>query len=87
MASAIRFSAAPLSSIRGRFDLITANILSSVLIEMAPRLKARLRPGGYLVLAGILAREAEQVAAAYGPELRRLDIRADGPWRALLLQR
>lgn len=87
VANAIRFSAAPLSSIRGRFDLITANILGSVLIAMAPRLKARLRPGGYLVLAGILAREAEQVAAAYGPELRRLDLRADGPWRAILLQR
>lgn len=87
VAGAIRFTAAPLSSIRGRFDLITANILSSVLLEMAPRLKTRLEPGGYLVLAGILAREAEQVATAYGPELTRLAIRADGPWRALLLQR
>lgn len=83
---AIRFSAAPLSSIRGHFDLITANILSSVLIEMAPRLKARLRPSGYLVLAGILAREAARVAAAYGPELRQLDTRDDGAWRALLFQ-
>ena len=87
VAGAIRLSAAPLGSIRGRFDLITANILSSVLIEMAQRLKTRLRPGGYLVLGGILAREAEQVAAAYAPELRRLNTRADGAWRALLLQR
>lgn len=87
VAGAIRFSAAPLGSIRGRFDLITANILTAVLIEMAEPLKARMRPGGYLVLAGILAREAERVAAAYAPELRRVETRADGAWRALLFQR
>jgi ribosomal protein L11 methyltransferase len=87
VAGAIRCSVAPLNLIRGRFDLITANILSSILIEMAPLLKARLRPGGYLILAGILAREAKKVAAAYVPELRRVRTRADGAWRALLFQR
>ena len=87
MDGAVRFSVAPLSSIRGRFDLITANILSSVLIPMASQLKARLRPGGYLVLAGILAREADAVAAAYVPELTHLRTRADGVWRALVFER
>lgn len=83
---AIRLSAAPLSSIRGRFDLITANILSSVLIEMAAQLKSHLRTGGFLVLAGILAREVRAVAAAYQPELKLVRTRADGRWRALLFQ-
>ena len=83
----VRFSAAPLSSIRGRFDLITANILSSVLIDMAPMLIARTRPGGHLILAGILAREADSVAKAYRPQLRRIATRADGPWTALVLRR
>jgi ribosomal protein L11 methyltransferase len=81
----LRLSAVPLSSIRGRFDLIVANILSSVLIAMAPRLKARLRPGGRLILAGILTREARAVTAAFRPELRRLRSRADGAWTALML--
>lgn len=84
---AIRLSAAPLSSIRGRFDLITANILSSVLIGMAPLLMSRLRAGGHLVLAGILAREARSVADAYLPDLKLIRTRADGRWRALLFQR
>jgi ribosomal protein L11 methyltransferase len=83
----IRFTSAPLTSIRGHFDLITANILGSVLIEMAPRLKARLRRGGHLVLAGILAREVDVVMRAYDQDLRHLRTRADGPWRALLYQR
>ena len=81
----LRISAVPLSSIRGRFDLIVANILSSVIIAMAPRLKTRLRPGGRLILAGILAREARAVTAAFRPELRRLRSRTDGAWTALLL--
>jgi ribosomal protein L11 methyltransferase len=84
---AVRFSAAPLGSIRGRFDLITANILTSVVVPMAPQLKTRLRPGGYLILAGILAREADAVVSAYTPELQYLRTRADGAWRALLLRR
>lgn len=84
---AIRLSAAPLSSIRGRFDLITANILSSVLIAMAPQLSSRLRTGGHLILAGILAREARAVAGAYLPSLKLVRTRADGRWRALLFER
>jgi len=84
---AVRLSLAPLASIGGHFDLITANILSSVLIEMAPRLIARLREGGHLILAGILAREARTVATAYEPPLKLLRTRADGRWRAMLFQR
>jgi len=83
----IRFSAAPVASIRGRFDLIAANILSSVLVPMAAALKQRLRPGGFLVLAGILAREVDTVAAAYAPELKLIRIRAERTWRALLFER
>jgi len=86
-ARAIRFSAAPLTSIRGHFDLITANILSSVLIPMAPLLIARLRPDASLILAGILAREADAVIATYKPALKHLRTRADGVWRSLLFQR
>jgi ribosomal protein L11 methyltransferase len=87
LAEGIRFSAAPLASIRGRFDLITANILSSVLIDMAQQLKARLRPGGSLILAGILRREAASVAAAYRPDLRLVRTQIDRAWTALMLQR
>lgn len=83
----VRFSVAPLTSIRGRFDLITANILSSVLIPMAPDVKRRLRPGGSLVLAGILAPEVDSVTAAYAPELKLRRVRADRTWRALLFER
>jgi len=83
----VRFSAAPLGSIRGRFDLISANILSSTLIEMATDLKARLGAGGHLVLAGILRRESTRVRAAYRPHLTCVAQRNDGAWTTLAFQR
>ena len=49
----------------GRFDIVVANILSSPLKVMAPMLAGRVAPGGSLILSGVLARQADEVAAAY----------------------
>lgn len=87
LAGRIRFSAAPLSAFRRRFDLITANILSSVLIEMSSRLKRLLADDGRLILSGILAREVEPLMAHYRPELRCLTSRIDRGWATLVLGR
>ncbi len=83
----IRFSAMPLASVRGRFNLITANILSSILIEMAAQMKRHLAADGRLILGGILAREANEVLAAYRPQLRRVSSRIDRGWSTLVLGR
>lgn len=48
-------------------DLLLANILAGPLISLAPHLAQLLLPGGALVLSGILAEQAESVAAAYRP--------------------
>ncbi|MEM7219748.1 MAG: 50S ribosomal protein L11 methyltransferase [Pseudomonadota bacterium] len=66
------------------FDLVMANILANPLIELAPRLQALLRPGGSLVLAGLLAEQASAVMAAY-PHIEftaptEHDNRSDGVW-------
>jgi len=49
------------------YDLLLANILANPLIELAPRLAELLRPGGRLVLSGILPAQADDVCAAYAP--------------------
>jgi len=49
----------------GTFDLITANILARPLVAMAQPISEALAPGGRLVLAGLLERQARRVAAAY----------------------
>jgi len=84
---AIRFSAAPLRSLRRHVALITANILSSTLIAMAPALTRLLAPGGCLILSGILAREAERVTKHYRPLMRRRGSRTERGWTTLILER
>ncbi|MEK8090786.1 50S ribosomal protein L11 methyltransferase [Thermithiobacillus plumbiphilus] len=46
-------------------DLLVANILAGPLRELAPELASHCRPGGQLALSGILAEQADWVAAAY----------------------
>jgi ribosomal protein L11 methyltransferase len=48
-------------------DILLANILAAPLIELAPRLAGHTKVGGQLVLAGILADQAEAVMVAYRP--------------------
>lgn len=51
----------------GAFDLVLANILATPLKVLAPLLCAHARAGGHLVLAGILARQADELREAYAP--------------------
>jgi ribosomal protein L11 methyltransferase len=51
----------------GRYPLVLANILATPLKLLAPLLAAHVEPGGHLVLAGILERQAEELKRAYAP--------------------
>lgn len=55
---------------QGAYDLVLANILASPLKVLAPLLCAHVAPGGNLVLAGILERQAEELQTAYAPYCR-----------------
>lgn len=83
----IRFSSVPLTSIRRRFDLITANILSHTLIELAPHLNRILAPGGRLILGGFLADEADEVLNHYRPPLRCISRKTHRGWTTIVLAR
>ena len=48
-------------------DVMLANILAQPLIGLAPHLASRTRPGGDLVLSGILSNQVREVMAAYEP--------------------
>jgi ribosomal protein L11 methyltransferase len=85
--SAIRFSTAPLASMRRRFDLIAANITAPALMELSPKLKRLLAPEGRLILSGILAREVRSVTRCYRPELRCVASRVERGWATLVLTR
>ncbi|OYQ39134.1 50S ribosomal protein L11 methyltransferase [Rhodoferax sp. TH121] len=49
----------------GQYALVLANILATPLKVLAPLLCAHVKAGGHLVLAGILARQADELVAAY----------------------
>ena len=49
----------------GRYALVFANILATPLKLLAPLLCSHVAPGGDLVLAGILERQADELKAAY----------------------
>jgi ribosomal protein L11 methyltransferase len=51
----------------GKYQTVLANILATPLKVLAPLLCGHVAPGGALVLAGILSRQADELKAAYAP--------------------
>jgi ribosomal protein L11 methyltransferase len=71
----------------GEYPLVLANILATPLKLLAPLLASHLAPGGWLVLAGILARQAGELESAYAPALTlAVDDEEDG-WVLMTAQR
>jgi ribosomal protein L11 methyltransferase len=76
----------PALQARGPYDLIIANILAGPLIELALGIAPLLAEGGTLILAGLLDKQADDVAAAYRAQGFRLAKRRDrGDWPCLRL--
>jgi ribosomal protein L11 methyltransferase len=70
------------------FDLIIANILAGPLRMLAGDVARAVRPGGYVVLSGILNPEAPAVIAAYVAHgFQVLKRRQIGDWTTLTLRR
>jgi ribosomal protein L11 methyltransferase len=55
---------------QGLYQTVLANILATPLKVLAPLLCSHVAPGGTLVLAGILERQADELKAAYAPWIR-----------------
>lgn len=70
------------------FDLVFANILKGPLIALAGDLSARLAPGGYVILSGILNEQAEEVIEAYSGFGNSLHGREEiGEWTTLIMSK
>jgi ribosomal protein L11 methyltransferase len=62
------------------YDLVVSNILAQPLILLAPLLAQRARHGGRIALSGILATQADEVAAAYLPFFEAQVSEIDDGW-------
>lgn len=69
------------------YDIVLANILANPLRALAPLLCARVRPGGHLILAGILDRQAVEVAASFAPWVKLFPFEPRDGWTSLVGQR
>jgi ribosomal protein L11 methyltransferase len=69
-ANGVRLDAGSPDQASGRYDLVLANILATPLKVLAPLLCSLVAPGGSLVLAGILERQAGELESAYAPYAR-----------------
>jgi ribosomal protein L11 methyltransferase len=65
LVNGVAINTAPPGAAQGEYALVLANILATPLKLLAPLLCAHLQPGGDLVLAGILERQADELKAAY----------------------
>jgi ribosomal protein L11 methyltransferase len=63
-------------------DVLLANILAGPLVQLAPRLTVLVRPGGRLILSGLLENQAEEVEAAYAAHFV-LERRVQDGWAML----
>ena len=85
-----RFAATfrPLSAAEGIYDLVIANIIAEILIDLKGEILSRCATGGTLILSGILEEKSGWVEEEYRMEGARLiERKTDGQWAALLLRR
>ena len=88
VAGIFRAEGTSLAAVGGEHDIVLANLIAEILIDLAGDLVARCAPGGHLILSGILGEKAGWVSE----EFRRhgavpVSESADGQWSALLLRR
>jgi len=77
---------------RAPYDLIVANILAAPLLDLAEGFGETVRPGGRVLLSGLLVEQAAGILSGYERRgfsfERRIDLETGGAWwRSLVLRR
>lgn len=71
-----------------KYPVITANIVASVIIALAPYAAGLLKSGGKFITSGIIdSREQEVIAAIEDAGLNIVEVRRGGDWRAILAEK
>ncbi|GFO56531.1 ribosomal protein L11 methyltransferase [Geomonas sp. Red276] len=82
----VEASTTPLDRIPGDFGVVVANILAEELVRLSAQLTARVAPGGWLILSGILT-EKEQLVVDGFPGLALVEITHDAEWSCITMRK
>ena len=85
VAGAVTASTTPLAAIDEQFDIVLANLLAPVLVDVAADLRRVTAPGGALIVSGVLEASHDHVVEALAP-MRVVDSTVREAWAALLLR-
>ena len=89
LSSRMAVSGRDLKEIGNTFDLVTANIVHDVLLELSDDLARVAGDGGALLLSGLIdGQQGENIAQCFEDKgFRLIEKRTDGQWCALLLKK
>ncbi|MEY3667846.1 MAG: ribosomal protein methyltransferase, partial [Pseudomonadota bacterium] len=62
----------PDTTVHPSADVLVANILSGPLEQLTPVIATLVKPGGRLILSGVLSQQTESLMASYSPWFRML---------------
>jgi ribosomal protein L11 methyltransferase len=76
-----------IEEIQDQFDLVIANIIDGILLDIKPDLLRVLKPGGHLILSGLLTKREEAFCESFlsGTQLQIKERISAGEWAALIL--
>ena len=63
-----------------KFDIIIANILYKPLIELLPRFKSSLKPGGFIAVSGILESQIKIIKESYSNIFTNISLKENNGW-------
>lgn len=84
VAHAVVVDTTPVAALRNEYDVVVANILAPVLVSMADDLRRLVRPGGALMISGILCDRHDHVLEALKPLVPSTSLALDG-WISIVL--
>lgn len=88
MVDDLELSITPVDQIDDVFDIVVANILTHVLLDLRDALRSRVAPAGELILSGITTQQLDSIRDAFADDgWIESDVRVDGEWCAITLHR
>jgi len=79
-------STTDLGLLPGEYGIVVANILAEELVRLSAQLIAKVAPGGWLILSGILTEKAEFVRAGF-PGMTSVDSPTEAEWSCLTFRK